>query len=281
MNPANDVGGQPPEPLLKKLDESGIEVLSPPADHDFEAQWYDITWQNHFLLEWRLRALLFLVSGLGVDLGKQAEVMDVGGGHGVLRDQMEARSGWRIDLTDIEPSGLLMCKPGRGSTLCYNVLQRDKKFRQKHDYIMLFDVLEHIEHTTEFLDAVLFHLKPNGKLLINVPANPAFYSTFDSTVGHLRRYDKQSLRHEFSGMPARVEETLYWGLCLMPALVARGVIMRNHSHNKASKKKILNDGLSVRSDALNKLFRGIMKLETALPLKMPIGISVMCSVVKK
>ena len=47
--------------------------------------------------------------------------------------------------------------------------------------ILLFDVLEHITEEDQFLNALLFHLKPHGKLVINVPAGQWAFS-LDTTM---------------------------------------------------------------------------------------------------
>jgi 2-polyprenyl-3-methyl-5-hydroxy-6-metoxy-1,4-benzoquinol methylase len=50
------------------------------------------------------------------------------------------------------------------------VLEKREEFRNQYDVAILFDVIEHIEPTRPFLEAVLFHLKPGGILLVNEPA---------------------------------------------------------------------------------------------------------------
>ena len=59
-----------------------------------------------------------------------------------------------------------------------------------YDSILYLDVLEHIENDQLELDKAYNSLKPNGCLIINVPAYQHLYSQFDKDINHFRRYSK-------------------------------------------------------------------------------------------
>ncbi len=61
------------------------------------------------------------------------------------------------------------------------------------DYLLAFEVLEHIEHDAEVLHEWVAHLKPGGRILISVPAHQRKYGRSDELVGHVRRYEKAAL----------------------------------------------------------------------------------------
>lgn len=61
------------------------------------------------------------------------------------------------------------------------------------DTIVYVNVLEHIEDDAAELVGAYQALKPNGHLLIFVPALPWLYSNLDKQVGHFRRYRKKGL----------------------------------------------------------------------------------------
>ncbi|MBO6979381.1 MAG: class I SAM-dependent methyltransferase [Prochlorococcus marinus XMU1428] len=67
--------------------------------------------------------------------------------------------------------------------------QTDKKF----DLILLADVLEHIPNDSSALNYLLSLLSDNGILLVYVPACQFLFSTFDSSIGHFRRYSIPTL----------------------------------------------------------------------------------------
>jgi hypothetical protein len=60
---------------------------------------------------------------------------------------------------------------------------------QRFDTIMLLDVLEHVEHDTEFLTTLVSdNLETHGTALISVPAWQALFTTHDTRLRHYRRY---------------------------------------------------------------------------------------------
>jgi 2-polyprenyl-3-methyl-5-hydroxy-6-metoxy-1,4-benzoquinol methylase len=61
------------------------------------------------------------------------------------------------------------------------------------DSIVLVNVLEHIAEDQALLDDAHEVLKPDGMLLLLVPALPRIYGTLDQAFGHYRRYTKTSL----------------------------------------------------------------------------------------
>lgn len=61
------------------------------------------------------------------------------------------------------------------------------------DYLLAFEVLEHIERDSQVLRDWVRHLKPGGRVLISVPAHQRKYGRSDELVGHVRRYEKAAL----------------------------------------------------------------------------------------
>lgn len=65
--------------------------------------------------------------------------------------------------------------------------------KNSFDYLFAFEVLEHIENDLEELAHWTSFLKPEGKILISVPAHKRKFSKTDRMVGHIRRYEKSEL----------------------------------------------------------------------------------------
>ena len=61
------------------------------------------------------------------------------------------------------------------------------------DSIVYINVLEHIEDDAGELVAVYNQLKPNGYMILLVPALSFLYSAYDRQLGHYRRYQKSEL----------------------------------------------------------------------------------------
>ena len=62
------------------------------------------------------------------------------------------------------------------------------------DTVLLLDVLEHVENDIGMLVNLAARLVPGGYMIVKVPAMPSIYSAMDIAIGHLRRYDHDSLR---------------------------------------------------------------------------------------
>lgn len=70
----------------------------------------------------------------------------------------------------------------------------DPAWRGRFDYIFAFDVLEHIQDDVAALAEWVSWLKPNGTLLLSVPARMALWTAGDEWAGHFRRYEQAGLK---------------------------------------------------------------------------------------
>jgi SAM-dependent methyltransferase len=65
---------------------------------------------------------------------------------------------------------------------------------RRFDCILYIDVLEHISGDREELERAARRLAPGGCIVVLSPAHGFLYSPFDAAIGHVRRYDRASLR---------------------------------------------------------------------------------------
>jgi len=75
-----------------------------------------------------------------------------------------------------------------------NGLITDIPKNKKFDTIIYIDVIEHIEDDRQELKLAHDRLKPEGILIVLVPAHNWLFSPFDKAVGHYRRYNKSRLK---------------------------------------------------------------------------------------
>ncbi len=66
--------------------------------------------------------------------------------------------------------------------------------RSSFDCVLYLDVLEHIEDDRLEIDRASRLVRPGGHIVVLSPAHQWLFSEFDKNIGHLRRYDKRSLR---------------------------------------------------------------------------------------
>lgn len=62
-----------------------------------------------------------------------------------------------------------------------------------YDYVMAFEVLEHIRDDGGALGRWRSMLRPGGYLFLSVPAHPGLWGPTDVRVGHYRRYERAGL----------------------------------------------------------------------------------------
>lgn len=62
------------------------------------------------------------------------------------------------------------------------------------EYLLAFEVLEHIEDDKAALCAWAEKLQGGGRVLLSVPAHARKYGRSDELVGHVRRYERMELR---------------------------------------------------------------------------------------
>jgi SAM-dependent methyltransferase len=127
----------------------------------------------------------------------RGSVLDVGAGLGATFDYLSNSSdSWTClepdpDLCD-QLQERLANHPRPPRVVCgtLDAIGADEKF----DTIVYIDVLEHIEHDGEQMQAATARLKPGGFLIVLSPALPLLFSPFDRSVGHFRRYTARSLK---------------------------------------------------------------------------------------
>tara|TARA_B100000315_G_scaffold256504_1_gene302573 strand:+ start:2722 stop:3549 length:828 start_codon:yes stop_codon:yes gene_type:complete len=249
-----------------------IQIISEVNNISMGDEWYEIAVDSHFWCEWRLRAMLKQVNQLNISIYKKLKVLDVGCGTAILRKNIESNTNWIVDAVDLNMDALSKVLPGRGRTMLYNIFDENDSLIELYDIVILFDVLEHINNTKPFLISLLKHLKPGGTYLINVPSLHFFYSTYDKKMGHFRRYNKKTLINEFNGFKVKLIDTRYWGFCLLPLLVIRSMVM---FFMKNDEDKIIKRGFKPPNSMINRILQSIMRLETLIISKPPLGTSLL------
>ncbi len=252
---------------------SDIKFLSGRTSEVFPDQWYALAREDHFWMQWRLRAFLEQLKGLKVDLKSPLKVLEIGCGDGVLRRQLEAETSWVIDGADINLDALKRTPALRGETFFYDIFDRRGEFSGRYDAIILFDVLEHIADEKAFLEAALFHLKKGGMLFINVPALQGLFSRYDEAVGHLRRYDKGMMAGLFKSASLQAVNTRYWGFSMLPLLSMRQRMVKNAKPDDATIRR----GFEPPTEAVNSIMKTVMRIETSIFSEPPSGSSLLAA----
>ena len=145
----------------------------------------------------------------------RGEVLEVGAGAGFITTEIGKRS---QHVVAIEPTvslfSLLRERVQSSTTVSIfngtlqsfvNDSRVSTTMPRLYDSIVYINVLEHIENDIDELALAKSLLKPDGTVLIVVPAHQWLYARIDHLTGHFRRYSRKSITSTISssGLSAR------------------------------------------------------------------------------
>jgi SAM-dependent methyltransferase len=239
-----------------------ITYLSPPTPVSMGDWWFDIATEDHFWIRRRFDVMRRLADTV---LRNSRSAAEIGCGHGLLQKKVEDYYGIPVTGFDLNEVALQKNVSRLSPVYCYDIHQRSPGFSAHFDLLLLFDVLEHIENESDFLQSAKFHLTDSGTLLVNVPAHQFFHSDYDRAAGHIRRYSANRLEKVAEKNGFKIRAITYWGLPLVPLLLARKGIRMQRTDGKA--------GFDTRGSTINSLLSSLARCEP-LPQKI-LGTSLM------
>jgi len=144
-------------------------------------------------------------------------------------------------------------------------------FQTKHfDLICLFDVLEHVEDDVGALRAIMQFLKPQGCVLITVPAHQWLWGMHDIEVHHFRRYSAQQLQRIISQAGYRAAKLSYFNAIMFPLIAASRLGDRLLSRRSAT-------GTGMPPGLVNAFLSTLFSMEAHLitRARIPFGVSLL------
>jgi len=131
----------------------------------------------------------------GLRTARPATVLEIGAGEGGLGSWLAARfdyTGVELDEQSRAAAAARIAADGRGEV--YPSL--DAVDHDDFDIACAFEVLEHIADDELALKQWHDHIRPDGWLLLSVPAHADHFGAADELVGHYRRYERDALRRQ-------------------------------------------------------------------------------------
>jgi SAM-dependent methyltransferase len=125
-------------------------------------------------------------------IARPGTVLEMGTGEGGLGSWLARHydyTGFEPDATSRATADDRLQAAGRGRVIG----DRSEISAQRFDMVCAFEVLEHIDDDVGALDEWAAFLRPEGWLLLSVPAHAAQYGPFDERAGHIRRYERAEL----------------------------------------------------------------------------------------
>lgn len=149
------------------------------------------------------------------------------------------------------------------------------------DAIILLNVLEHIEDDTTTLKQIYRILKPNGVLILEVPAGPHLYDAHDRICMHFRRYKLTTLCKLITGQGFKISNRSHLGTFIYPAFfLAKLWNKRLLSKTDIEQRHLME--MKIRQTSKNKLLSTLMHIELMFGkwISYPFGIRCVVSCIK-
>jgi len=202
-------------------------------------------------------------------------LLEIGCGAGTLLHEL-SRRGFTCEAMETSTAALEIANyVNSGEAIIHSVPQPD--WEGKFDYLLSFEVLEHIEDDRNALALWYSWLKPGGTIILSVPAHMKKWTASDIWAGHYRRYEMQQLADLITESGFAIESTETYGFPLSNALLllrarvhARDLVGRNALANDRARN---NDMSGVERSAESRLypllksFPGVMAMRLALFLQ--------------
>ncbi len=204
-----------------------------------------------------------------ISKNKKMKLLDLGCGTG---KNLEAFSRYtQVSGIDNSPQAVFYCKKrGFSRVLLAHADALPFKYNS-FDIVTMLDVLEHIDEESALAE-IKRVLKPNGTLLITVPAYQFLWSQWDEVLGHKRRYTTKSLKRVITKNNFVVKKISYfYSFIVLPAYLIR-LVKSKRSSNTYSSDFQLNNSF------LNRILYFTSSVERSAMKRMPIlfGTSIFC-----
>ncbi|MBA3484566.1 MAG: class I SAM-dependent methyltransferase [Pirellulales bacterium] len=149
---------------------------------------YRTLYENHWW--WRAReAAITREIEMLFEADGSHDILDVGCGDGLMFERLAPYG--RIEGVEIDPAAVAPNSRWRDQ-IHFGPFDGSIRSDRRYDLILLLDVLEHLPDPTAALKHARALLKPQGALLMTVPAFNILWTSHDDLNHHFTRYTKRS-----------------------------------------------------------------------------------------
>lgn len=210
-------------------------------------------------------------------LHKKARVLDVGCGTGVIMDAFAKEAGF-VEGIDFSKEALKFCrKRGLKKVFVADLEKPLPKRLGTYDVIVATDIVEHLRNDVGALKRLQALLKPDGVIIVSVPAYQWMWSAHDVALHHYRRYTLPRLRQVMKKAGYEPLRLTYTNFFIFPITAIIRLVKRFLGADSGT-----DDGI-VRFGVIAKILLGMYRVEEFLLrfIRLPFGVSVLCVARKK
>ena len=205
----------------------------------------------------------------GLDLPPGAKILEIGAGTGGNIAMLEKFG--EVDAVEMSDLARQIAWEKTGRNFLYGYLPDNIPVSPGSvDLICLFDVLEHVDEDEASLAAMRRLLKPNGRIVLTVPAHQWLWSTHDVDLHHMRRYSRELLKARIEQAGYRIEKLTYTNAALFPLAALARLADRLRGSGTAS-------GLARPPAPVNAAMRALFSAESLIVpnASLPFGVSLL------
>ncbi|GBF59100.1 ubiquinone biosynthesis O-methyltransferase [Candidatus Phycosocius bacilliformis] len=210
-----------------------------------------------------------------IPVPSRAHIVEIGAGAGgnlPMLQAIAAKQGGSVTAVEQDPLSRQRAIERSGLEVQGGSLPDDMPAIAQSDLILLLDVLEHIEDDASALKYVATLVKPNGHVLITVPAFNFLWSDHDRAHHHCRRYTKKGLDRVLRETGFEIERITYFNTILFPVILMARLI-----GNMLPMRHSPSGDVSMPGKAANAFLTKLFGSERYLLQKanLPVGVSVL------
>jgi SAM-dependent methyltransferase len=244
---------------------NGVTVLEEagrPADFPESAYAIiDAAEKRHFWFTARRRTLLSALREMNART-EGGSAFDIGCGTGSVLSTLES-AGLRAVGIDMHLDGLRYAR-GRTGAILFQGAVTNLPFTGRFDVATCCDVIEHADDDRAILSQAAKILKPDGVLIVTVPADPDLWSPFDDASGHKRRYTRETLDAALRDAGLRPVFIRPFNVVSRPLVAWHRRWMKRRSARVPDALSALREGLRPPPAGLNILLKAAIPLDMAL-----------------
>jgi len=239
--------------------DASIYVFSPEItkDHeDYNVAGLDILYaaeEKHF---WFIARKQRIINVFKKYVQKHETVLEIGAGTGNVSRALQ-QAGYDVSVGEMHLNGLRYAQ-SYGIKNCYQFDLFEPPFSEHFDVIGMFDVLEHLQEDVLAMQCVQSMLKPNGRVVLTVPAHQWLWNRDDAIASHKRRYTLKQLKIIMEKAGFEVVHGRYFFVPILPLLLLRRIL--NADNKIPVTKKERHQEININS-LINRILQKISLLE--------------------
>ncbi len=242
--------------------ENGLTIFSSDVKEDydhFNANILERIHEDENKNFWHLNRKKYILDLFRKYIDKNNHILEIGAGTGNVT-KMLVDHGYKAAAGELHIKGLKFAQK-YGITELYRFDLFNNPFKDHFNAIGMFDVLEHLDDEKQALQGIYNMLKPDGKLIITVPAHQWLWNRKDAVNDHKRRYELETLKLLLTNNGFEIKYASHFFLFILPFLYLRKIINKDDG-SKVKHEEYLKD--KKVDSIMNKILNGISYLEFLL-----------------